>query len=61
MWESLKPGDQVVTQSGIIATIHQVQDQIVILELGSHVRVPVLKRFILGLKDEVLKSDDSRA
>ena len=40
---SLKKGDEVVTQGGLLARIHEVREKVLILELAAGVRVRVLK------------------
>lgn len=47
---TLKPGDQVITQSGILGRIAQVQDPVVNLEVANNVQIKVLKSQILGLQ-----------
>jgi preprotein translocase subunit YajC len=46
--ETLKKGDDVVTQSGLIGRVHTIMDKVVILEIASGVRVRVLKTSIQG-------------
>jgi preprotein translocase subunit YajC len=46
--ETLKKGDDVVTQAGLIGRVHTITDKIVILEIASGVRVRVLKTSIQG-------------
>ncbi len=45
---SLKKGDEVVTQSGIIGRIHTVADREIVLEVASGVRVRFLKTAVQG-------------
>ncbi len=47
---TLKPGDQVVTQSGILGRIAGVNDAVVNLEVANSVQIKVLKSQILGLQ-----------
>jgi preprotein translocase subunit YajC len=46
--ETLKKGDDVVTQAGLIGRVHTIMDKIVILEIASGVRVRVLKTSVQG-------------
>ncbi len=41
--DSLKKGDRVVTDGGILGTVHQVLEDRVVLEVGDRVRIPFLK------------------
>ena len=45
---SLKKGDEVVTQGGILGKIHQVSEQTVTIEIANGVRIRVLKRSVLA-------------
>ena len=45
---SLKKGDEVITQGGLLGRIHEVSDRTVTLEIASGVRVRVLKTSIAG-------------
>ena len=45
---SLKKGDDVVTQGGVLGRIHAVSDKLVTLEVASGVKVRVLKSSIQG-------------
>ena len=45
---ALKKGDEVVTQGGMLGTIHEVKDRVVVLEIASGVRIKVLKTSIAG-------------
>ncbi len=40
---SIKKGDEVVTQSGIVGTIHAVEDRVVTLDVGGGNKLRVLK------------------
>jgi preprotein translocase subunit YajC len=46
--ETLKKGDDVVTQSGLIGKVHTVMDKVVVLEIANGVRVRVLKTSVQG-------------
>lgn len=48
--ESLKRGDKVVTNGGLIGEIAAVEDRVVHLKLGENVKVRVLKSAIAGLE-----------
>ncbi|MGC3997278.1 MAG: preprotein translocase subunit YajC [Anaeromyxobacter sp.] len=45
---SVKKGDQVVTQSGIIGTVHLVEDKTVTLDAGGGNKLRILKSNIAG-------------
>ncbi len=45
---ALKKGDEVVTQSGIVGTIHTVEDRTVTLDVGGGTKVRVLKSYVAG-------------
>ena len=47
--DALKPGDEVVTNGGIIGFIRSVADGFVTLEVGSNMHIKVLKNHISGL------------
>ncbi|NPA80668.1 MAG: preprotein translocase subunit YajC [Thermotogae bacterium] len=51
--ESLKKGDRVITESGIVGTVVEVKDNAVVLEISPGVRVVFLKWAIRGLEEEV--------
>jgi preprotein translocase subunit YajC len=44
---SLKKGDEVLTRSGILATVVGVADKVVTLELSTDVRIKMLKREVV--------------
>ncbi len=44
----LKKGDEVVTQGGLIGTVHQVEDRTVILDVGAGTKVRVIKVNVIG-------------
>jgi preprotein translocase subunit YajC len=45
---SLKRGDEVITQSGLLGTIEGLTDQVVTLEIANGVRVKMLRSQISG-------------
>ncbi len=45
---SLKKGDEVVTQSGIVGTIHTVDDRTVTLDVGGGTKLRVIKNQVAG-------------
>jgi preprotein translocase subunit YajC len=54
---SLKKGDDVVTQAGILGKVIQIQDKIITLEIASSLKVRVLKSTIQGkLSEEPVKA-----
>ncbi len=44
----MKKGDEVVTQSGIIGTVHQVEDRVVTLDVGGGNKIRVLKSQVVS-------------
>jgi preprotein translocase subunit YajC len=44
---SLKKGDEILTRSGILATVVGVADKVVTLELSTDVRIKMLKREVV--------------
>jgi preprotein translocase subunit YajC len=46
MLGSLKKGDEVATTGGIVARVHQVDDKVVVLDVGGGVKIKVLKSAI---------------
>ena len=45
---SLKKGDEIATQGGILGTVHAVEDKIVVLDVGGGTKLRVLKNQIAG-------------
>jgi preprotein translocase subunit YajC len=54
--KSLKKGDEVVTQGGIIGRISGLTDQLVTLEIQEKVRIRVLRTSISGKPPELRKA-----
>ena len=46
---SLKKGDKIVTDGGIVGLVHQVEEERVVVEVGDRVRIPFLKDSVKGL------------
>ncbi len=44
----LKKGDEVVTQSGIVGTIHAVEDRTVTLDVGGGTKLRIIKNQVAG-------------
>jgi len=44
----LKRGDEVVTQGGVIGTVHAVEDRTVTLDVGAGTKMRVLKANVVG-------------
>lgn len=44
----MKKGDEVVTQSGIIGTVHQVEDRVVTLDVGGGNKLRILKSQVVS-------------
>lgn len=49
---SLQKGDQVVTVGGVIGTVVQVEDKVLVLKISDDVRIKVLKTGIGGKYQE---------
>ncbi len=45
---SLKKGDEVVTQSGIVGTIHAVEDRTITLDVGGGTKLRIIKNQVAG-------------
>lgn len=45
---ALKKGDEVVTQSGIVGTIHAVEDRTITLDVGGGTKLRVIKNQVAG-------------
>ena len=45
---SLKKGDEVVTQSGIVGTVHAVEDRTITLDVGGGTKLRVVKNQVAG-------------
>jgi preprotein translocase subunit YajC len=45
---SLKKGDEVVTQSGIVGTVHTVDDRTVTLDVGGGTKLRIVKNQVAG-------------
>ncbi|MFZ5471151.1 MAG: preprotein translocase subunit YajC [Myxococcota bacterium] len=61
MLSALKKGDDVVTQGGMLGTVHLVTDKIVTLEVANNVRVRILKSSIQGkvkVEEEPAKKEE---
>jgi len=59
---SLKKGDEVATQGGIIGTIHAVEEKTVILDVGGGTKLKILKPQIAGAwRDGMIVSDAPKA
>jgi preprotein translocase subunit YajC len=59
---ALKKGDEVVTQSGIIATVVLVEDRTVTLDVGSGNKIRVLKAQVAGAwKEKEIPAQPAKA
>lgn len=59
---SLKKGDEVVTQSGVLGKVVNVQDKIITLEIAASLKLRVLKSSIQGkLAEEPAKAEAATA
>ncbi len=45
---ALKKGDEVVTQSGIVGTVHAVEDRTVTLDVGGGTKLRIVKNQVAG-------------
>lgn len=64
MLASLKKGDEVVTQGGVIGRITLITDKVITLEVSNGVKVRVLKGSIqnrAAALDEAAKADEKKA
>ena len=52
---SLKSGDEVVTDSGLVGTIRRVEERFVVLEIDKRVKVRVLRSKIQASASELLE------
>ncbi len=57
---SLKPGDEVITSSGIIAKVRSVADKFVSLEISQNAVIKVLKSHIQTTTKELEKTDEPK-
>jgi len=53
----LKKGDVVITQAGIIGSIHSIKDDTVVLNLQNNARMEVLKSTIYDLRNKPQSQD----
>jgi preprotein translocase subunit YajC len=53
----LKRGDKVFTNSGILGKVHQVEDNIVTLEIAKNTNIKILKSQINGLQPDASASE----
>lgn len=53
---SLKVGDQVITQSGLFGKISEMNDQTINLTIAQGVQVKILRSQIMGLQQSLLKT-----
>ena len=49
MLATLKVGDEVITNSGIIGKVKSIADQFVVLEIGPSSTMKIVKQYIVGL------------
>lgn len=59
MLESIKKGDNVVTAGGIYARVFEVQDDVLVLDLGE-TKVRVGRSFVSAVIDPKAKKDDKK-
>ncbi len=60
---SLKKGDEVITQGGLLGKIHLVSDRTLTLEIASGVRIRVLKTSVAAkgsVADDVAKTEEKK-
>lgn len=50
MLHALKPGDKVITSSGIYATVERVKEKTFILKISDQVKIEVAKNAVAGLQ-----------
>ncbi|MFN3603177.1 MAG: preprotein translocase subunit YajC [Leptonema sp. (in: bacteria)] len=56
MLSSLKKGDVVVTQAGIVGSVHSIKEDTVILKIGDNAKLEVLKSTIYDLRNQNLST-----
>jgi preprotein translocase subunit YajC len=61
MLETLKKGDNVVTQGGLCGRIAAIEDSFLTLEVADKVKVRVLRAFIVGPVSSQLEPNQSNA
>lgn len=54
---SIKRGDAVITNSGILGTVDGITDHVLTLEVANGVKIKVLKKQIAGTQANLLKTD----
>lgn len=59
MLETLKKGDDVVTQGGIHGSIYKVKDDTVVVEVADGVRLRISKSAVTGLKAKPAETEKS--
>ncbi len=59
MLESLKKGDKVITQGGIVGTISSITDEEVQLKVSENVKITFLKNAILAKKPDQTQNKQS--
>lgn len=60
MLASLKKGDQVITQGGIIGVITGLTDTVVTLEVADNVKIKVSRPYIAGLMNPTKDQQESK-
>lgn len=58
--ETLKRGDAVITQSGLLGTIDGLTEQVVTLELAPNVKVKMLKKQVAGPQASLQTSENKK-
>lgn len=59
---SLKKGDEVATQGGILGTVHAVEDKVIVLDVGGGTKLRVLRSQIAGAwRDGNVSSEPPKA
>ena len=60
MLSNLKKGDKVVTQGGIVATIHKIRDNgELVVDLGDNMRVTLLRNSVASKYEEAATGNDN--
>ncbi|MFH1223692.1 MAG: preprotein translocase subunit YajC [Pseudomonadota bacterium] len=55
---TIKKGDEVITSSGLIGTVHAVSDKTVVIELDENVKIKVLKGFVSSYAREAVAENN---
>ncbi len=60
MLSTLKKGDVVITQAGIIGSVYSIKDDTVVLNLQNNARIEVLKSTIYDIRNKQTQTSNSK-